>query len=163
VRRAVTDREGGLVLVEGDAGIGKTTVVTALARQLGGAVPVCWARCWSEGGTPPYWPWVQLLDVHLASLEVAQRRAAVADAGAALAALGVGDGVTTRPGQPVSGEWRAAARFELFRAIVGVLARASGVAPALYMLDGLHCADVGSTLLLAQVARRCRVGCWPWS
>jgi predicted ATPase len=53
---------GSLVLVTGEPGIGKTRLMSELAR-LGSerAVRVVTGRCWEEGGAPPYWPWLQVI------------------------------------------------------------------------------------------------------
>ncbi|WP_158894237.1 ATP-binding protein [Amycolatopsis anabasis] len=53
---------GGVALVAGEAGIGKTTLINAVAtgaehagaRVLGGA-------CWDGEGAPDHWPWTQVL------------------------------------------------------------------------------------------------------
>ncbi|MGW3437794.1 ATP-binding protein [Streptomyces bacillaris] len=57
-----TESHGGLVLVTGEAGIGKTTLVTDAAHEARrrGAL-VVGGSCWDSGGTPGYWPWVQVL------------------------------------------------------------------------------------------------------
>ena len=56
-RDSVTGRTR-IVLVNGEAGIGKTTLVEELAARLAtsGAV-VCWGRCHDDEGAPPMWPW----------------------------------------------------------------------------------------------------------
>lgn len=59
---------GGMVLVAGEPGIGKTRLaqeVAELARQRG----MCsvWGRCRETGDTPPYWPWTQVLRAVLAA------------------------------------------------------------------------------------------------
>ena len=53
---------GGLVLVTGEPGIGKTTLVTSAAREARqrGAL-VLGAACWDSDSAPGYWPWVQVL------------------------------------------------------------------------------------------------------
>ena len=53
---------GSLVLVTGEPGIGKTRLMSELAR-VGSQRGVCLAagRCWEEGGAPPYWPWMQVI------------------------------------------------------------------------------------------------------
>ncbi len=53
---------GRLVMLAGEPGIGKTRTAQELASHaetLG--VQVLWGRCYEEEGTPPYWPWLQLL------------------------------------------------------------------------------------------------------
>ncbi|MEV8517842.1 AAA family ATPase [Dactylosporangium sp. NPDC051484] len=61
VDRAVASH-GGLVLVGGEPGIGKTTLVTAAADEARrrGAL-VLGAACWASGSAPGYWPWVQVV------------------------------------------------------------------------------------------------------
>ena len=53
---------GRLVLLTGEAGIGKSRLADELAghAQAAGA-NVLWGRCWEAGGAPAYWPWVQAL------------------------------------------------------------------------------------------------------
>ncbi|MFC9858212.1 MULTISPECIES: ATP-binding protein [unclassified Streptomyces] len=57
-----TDSHGGLVLVTGEAGIGKTTLVTDAAHEARrrGAL-VVGGSCWDSDSAPGYWPWVQVL------------------------------------------------------------------------------------------------------
>lgn len=56
---------GGLVLVAGEAGIGKTALAVEAARSaVDRGAEVLWATCWPGDGAPAYWPWVQLLREH---------------------------------------------------------------------------------------------------
>jgi len=50
------------ILVSGEAGIGKTTLIrAALDAATDGAV-VGWGTCWHGEGAPAFWPWTQALD-----------------------------------------------------------------------------------------------------
>lgn len=50
---------GQLLMLAGEAGIGKTRTAQELASyaEAQGA-RAFWGRCYEEEGTPPYWPWV---------------------------------------------------------------------------------------------------------
>ena len=53
---------GGLVMLVGEPGIGKTRLteeLTAVARDRDALV--AWGACYEDGGTPPYWPWTQAI------------------------------------------------------------------------------------------------------
>src|SRR5215831_6936301 len=51
---------GGVALVEGEPGIGKTCVLEALAARAAAAA-VLRGRAWEEGGAPPAWPWREVI------------------------------------------------------------------------------------------------------
>src|SRR5947209_4332560 len=50
-----------LVLVAGDAGVGKTTLALELSSQVEPSARVAWARCHEDATAPPYWLWRRLL------------------------------------------------------------------------------------------------------
>ncbi|GAA2213936.1 hypothetical protein GCM10009850_093990 [Nonomuraea monospora] len=82
------DSHGGLVLVTGEAGIGKTTLVTSTAgeaRRRG--VLVVGGACWDSGGAPGYWPWVQVIRAVRRAAEPEEWAAAEEAAGVGLATL----------------------------------------------------------------------------
>lgn len=57
--------EGSLVLVGGEAGIGRTTLVADLAGQAEAAgCLVLWGGCYDFSVTPPYGPWVELASTY---------------------------------------------------------------------------------------------------
>ena len=53
---------GGLVMLVGEPGIGKTRTAQEFAdiaeRQ---GTRVLWGRCHEQQGMPPYWPWIQAI------------------------------------------------------------------------------------------------------
>jgi hypothetical protein len=61
---AARSGQGSLVLVEGEAGAGKTAQAQALvARVRGTGVQVAWGGCLEGEGAAPYRPWVQLAGI----------------------------------------------------------------------------------------------------
>ena len=53
---------GSLIVVTGEAGIGKTTLCEqAAGRATDDGFVVAWGRCWADGGSPPLWPWPEVL------------------------------------------------------------------------------------------------------
>ena len=53
---------GAIVLIEGEAGIGKTTFCEAVADGAGSKCSVAWVACSDVGGLPAFWPWKHVLD-----------------------------------------------------------------------------------------------------
>ncbi|MEV1113368.1 AAA family ATPase [Micromonospora sp. NPDC049751] len=155
--RAATSH-GGLVLVTGEPGIGKTTLVTSVAREARrrGAL-VLGAACWDSDSAPGYWPWVQVLRALRRSAD--DWALARPDAEPALAALlgesGTGDvpglaaAWSARDGQDVA-EQEA---FALYDVVTAALVAVSARRPVVVVLDDLHWADPASLRLLAFAAQ----------
>jgi predicted ATPase len=146
---------GGLVLLTGDPGIGKTRLARTVGEQArdAGAV-VALARGWDGGGAPSYWPWLQVLRA-LAAERSDERLAADLGAGARWVAQ-IAPEIRERLGLPDGGEAAAEsdqARFALFDAVAIFLCRVAADAPVVVLLDDLHTADLPSLLLLAFLAR----------
>ena len=119
---------GGVVIVTGDAGIGKTRLLQEVADQA--AVRgwgVATGRCWEEGGAPAYWPWIQVV------------RAAGGDF-AEIAAPSAGSA-----GDQADPE---SLRFALFDAVTRFLLGRTDERTVLIVLEDLHAADEASLLLL---------------
>jgi hypothetical protein len=139
IGRAI-ESHGGLVLVTGEAGIGKTTLVTGAAEEAKhlGAL-VLNGSCWDSDSAPGYWPWTQVVRGLRRVVEPA-RWAAMAD-GELDVLLGEarGDG--------------AADGFRLYDAVTSALVAASQEKPVVVVLDDLHWADTASLRLLEFAAQ----------
>jgi len=120
---------GGLLLVSGDPGMGKTRLAeeaTHMAEAAG--LGVGWGQCSEAAGAPPYLPWTHVLR---------QLTAAVPSM------------------QPP--DWRHrgnedASRFQLFEEALEVMRQVSAGRPALIVLDDIQWADAASLHLLQYAA-----------
>jgi hypothetical protein len=55
-------RLGGVFLISGEPGIGKTRLADEIASDAASSgMRVVWGRCWEGGGAPAYLPWVDVL------------------------------------------------------------------------------------------------------
>ncbi|GAA3445220.1 BTAD domain-containing putative transcriptional regulator [Planomonospora venezuelensis] len=118
---------GGVLLIEGEAGIGKTRLARAAAGEAAArGMAVLWGRCVDTATAPPFWPWAQAL------------REAGPEAAEAVRLL-AGDSIECPDMQ----------LFELYQRVLAALTSAG---PLLVMLDDLHWADVASLRLLAFAA-----------
>ena len=51
---------GGVVLLTGEPGVGKTRLARAGTEHAAGTM-VSWGACRESEGAPPLWPWIQVL------------------------------------------------------------------------------------------------------
>ena len=154
LEHAVSGR-GGLFLLEGEPGIGKSRLAEELATQARGwGAQVLVGRCWEAGGAPAYWPWVQALRAYVRETQPSALRSQLG-AGAAELAQIVPELHALFPDLPerhaVEPE---AARFRLFDATAEFLRNASESRPVLLVLDDLHAADASSLLLFRFLVRQ---------
>jgi tetratricopeptide (TPR) repeat protein len=133
---------GGLLWVRGDAGIGKTTLLTEVGRRArdSGATVLRGAAADEATGAPAFWLWTQVL-----------RQASVGDPDVLLALGGPrarrAADLLERAGLPVEPDG-AANRFPLFDGVQAVLDGLAAEFPVVLLLDDLHWADPGSLHLL---------------
>ena len=142
-----------VVLVEGAAGIGKTTVLEELGRRSG--MPVLYGRGVAEEGAPAYWPWRQIFRQWLAGADPTEAAALLGDATDKIARILPEIRHRLRTGKPVELSQPAAEeRFALFdhvAELVTGIAKASG--GLVITVDDLHWADPAALLLFTHLAR----------
>src|SRR3954447_11463339 len=112
LRASALRGDGGVALLTGEAGVGKSAVVEeAVARFRAADATVLIGRCDPDEGAPAFWPWLRLLE------------------------SGV-DGLTPSLLELTdAGESAAVARFRAIRGTIGAL-RAAG--PLVLVLEDLH-------------------------
>jgi tetratricopeptide (TPR) repeat protein len=147
---------GGLFMVAGDPGVGKTALADALGTEaVAKGALVLWGRAWDGGGAPAYWPWLRIMRRLAAERDVSATVAALGPEACARLARLMPDLVPAPPGDAPAdlgqGE-TAAARFQLFDAVTSLLRAAAASSPLVLILDDLHGADHPSLLLLAFLA-----------
>ena len=131
---------GQLLMISGEAGIGKTAMLAALIRQAGPVPLVLRGFCWEGDGAPPYWPWSQI--VQASGLPAAE----LGEAGWLVQPASGSAG-------PMSAGAAADAQFRLFEAVARCFGRLADGRPVLVVLDDLHWADEPSLRLLGFLAR----------
>ena len=145
--------QGGLFLLIGEPGIGKTRLATELAaRAAAGGMSALWGRCWEAEARPPYWPWIQVIRPLLRD-GVSEQLAALLGPGLAYLAQVMPELRNSLPrAAPAPSLDSESARLRLFDATATFLAHAASTAPLVIVLDDLHWADLPSLRLLEFVA-----------
>ena len=131
---------GQFLMISGEAGIGKSAMLAALIDRAGPVPLVLRGFCWEGDGTPPYWPWSQVLRA----------------CGLPVAELGEAAWLVqpaARPACSLSAAAAADAQFRLFEAVSRSLSGLAADRPVLVVLDDLQWADEPSLRLLGFLAR----------
>jgi DNA-binding SARP family transcriptional activator len=141
---------GALVLLTGEPGIGKTTLLEDLEKPTGAAVH--WAHCSQSGSAPGFWVWRQVVRSIVGSSPVGTEASALKRWPQVLQLLpDVAEDVEIRP--PLLPD-PTEARFALFEATAGFLSAVATVRPQMVLIDDLQWADAASLDLLAFLAER---------
>jgi predicted ATPase/DNA-binding SARP family transcriptional activator/tetratricopeptide (TPR) repeat protein len=146
-------RSGRLVLLAGDAGIGKTTLTSELARRVHEAGAIVLAGRSPRETVVPYQPILEALRHWALNASPSELRATAREYGSELARLipELRRSTIDLPSPPA--EEPETERYRLFEAVVGLLTELSRAAPVLLVLDDLQWADRPTLLLLRHMAR----------
>jgi DNA-binding SARP family transcriptional activator len=141
---------GGLTLVTGESGIGKTSLAQAAAEQIRDErLAVAWATHPSGIRLPLMWTWIQLLRQLGTELGDPGRRAVLRAAPSVVDALVP----EWNDVDPFASSTRAAATgFALVEGIVTAVSAMTSIRPLLVILDDLHLADSASRTALSLMA-----------
>ncbi|GII05638.1 BTAD domain-containing putative transcriptional regulator [Planobispora takensis] len=164
---------GGVLLIGGESGIGKTRLAEAAAEMAAErGLTAVWSRCVEGRGAPAFWPWIQVLQAlgegHGGLEEVLHRltgddplKGPSGEPSEEPSGEPHGGGRTGADGSPPAvpqdrtRQDRAreavdpdTARFLLYDAIAGALTRRTAGAPVLVLMEDIHWADAASLKLL---------------
>ena len=147
------DDGGRIVLLAGDAGIGKTTLIAELAQRVHSAGAIVLAGRSPRETVVPYQPFLEALRHWALNALVADLRASTREYGPELARLipELRRRVPDLP--PPTQDEPETERYRLFEAVVGLLTDLSRLAPVLLVLDDLQWSDRPTLLLLRHLAR----------
>ena len=148
---------GQLRLLAGEPGIGKSRLSSELvdiARQQDIAVYV--GHCYEWDGTPPYWPWIEILRARIANFDDTSLQQMLGTGAARIAQIVEEIDVrlpnlasSTGPELPPE-----QVRFQIFDAISRFLHRSAQETPIVLVIEDLHWADGASLQLLDFIARQ---------
>ena len=145
---------GGVALVAGEPGIGKSRLLDELAAHAHRrGIHTVHARCYEGEGAPAFWPWMQIIRAAVSGLEVSALRdclgAAASDVAALLPELRALLPELDAAPLPPSDQ----ARFRLFEAVTHFLVSIAASTPLLVIIDDLHWGDAPSLALLSFLAQ----------
>ncbi len=133
---------GGVVLLAGEAGIGKTALAAeAAAYAKARGAETVWGTCWEGDGAPGFWPWIQVV-----------RALAPPGGDAAEGVLAELTGATEERGGGLGDE--SAIRFRTFDMTTTYVQARAAQQPLVVVIDDLQWADVSSLRLLVFLARQ---------
>jgi DNA-binding CsgD family transcriptional regulator/tetratricopeptide (TPR) repeat protein len=145
-----SSRQAVVALVSGDAGVGKTRLVTEVTRRAAAeGFTVLSGHCAELGESVPYLP---LADALRNATQVPETAPRLLEALAARPALGrllpEGEAATAADGESVG-----MARQQMFGAVLGLLGELAATAPVLLVFEDLHWADASTRDLLTFLSR----------
>jgi class 3 adenylate cyclase/tetratricopeptide (TPR) repeat protein len=147
---------GSLVLIGGEPGVGKTRLTEELGTEAARhGMQVLVGRCYETQGSPPYVPFVEILEQALAAApSPGAFRQVLGDDAPEIAKLVPGLRRLVPDIPPPLDLPPEQERHLLFNSLRDHLARAAVARPMFLVLDDLHWADEGTLLLIEHLAER---------
>jgi DNA-binding SARP family transcriptional activator len=142
-----------VLLLSGDAGVGKTRLLAEVAKRAHASGTLVLASRAPEETLVPFQPFLEALDQYVSGASEVELRAVAREHGAELSRLlpqlrrRVPDLPQADTASPET------ERYRLFEAVAGLLGEISASMPVLVVLDDLHWADRPTLLLLRHLAR----------
>jgi predicted ATPase/class 3 adenylate cyclase len=165
---ALLSGRGELLLIAGDAGVGKTRLADEVAASAAArGARVIFGRCWEGGGAPFFWPWIQVARTSLRGLDTAAVDTMLSAAGPGMAheirelvgapkeASAVAETVV-ESAAAIGSLAAEEKRFRLFDAVANLFKRMAAAQPLALVIDDCHAADIASILFLKFLARDLR-------
>jgi len=146
---------GGLVAIAGEPGIGKTRLTEEAAEQaVCRGMRVLVGHCEQRRGSPPYLPFVEIVETAQRRLAVADFQMVLGDAAGEMARLlpGLRRSWPSLPA-PLALPPEQERRY-LFNSITEVLERLASLAPLMLVLEDMQWADEATLLLVEHLVRR---------
>lgn len=146
--------DGGLVLLGGEPGVGKSRLVEEIVATATGRFRVLVGHCYESGRDLPYMPWVELIEAAMSDTDPNELRRSLGDEAPEFARLvpelrrllaDIPPPVELPPEQQ---------RRYTFNSIREYVNRVSRNQPRLFVLEDLHWADESTLLLLEHLAER---------
>ena len=146
-----------VVVVSGEAGVGKTRLVQEFAGSIGDGANILVGRCDREA-LVAYAPWVVMLQwlIRTTPGQALQRLLTGVEGRSELAHLVPEIGTRVHVAEPPVSAAPDGRRYRLFDAVSHLLGATAERAPLLLIIDDLHWADPGSLLLLRHLLRSTR-------
>lgn len=150
----VRARHGGVVMLVGEPGIGKTRTAEEFAERARYAgAQILWGRCYEGESAPPYGPFAEAIATYATGTDAEELRTDLGLGAAPIARLvpalrerlpDIPEPVALQPDEE---------RIRLLDAVSQFLIALSARTPVVVVVDDLHWADRGSIALLRHVAR----------
>ncbi len=151
--------QGGIILLAGEAGIGKTRLADETAEYAGRkGSDVYWGRCWQGEGAPAYLPWIQIVR------ECVRRQTASSEPEPADELENISRImpelklalIPDRESRPFGNMVSAEVRFRAFDAVLSLFRKMATRRSMVLILDDLQWADHPSLILLEFLVREIR-------